>query len=342
MKLLTITVPCYNSAAYMNKCIDKMLEVDHNDIEIIIVNDGSKDETLLIAKKYEEQYPDVVRVIDKENGGHGSGVNAGIANATGVYFRVCDSDDYLEPESLKKLLAVMKKAVEENNEPDVIFTNYVYDHAYDNTYRTNSLSRIMPKDRIFTWDEMKAWKVDEYTLMHSINYKTSIIRESKMVLPEHCFYVDEIYCYTPLFYCKKLYYMEIPLYWYFIGRPDQSVTLENMKKRYKMQLTVVENMFGAYTYEQLKTKPKKLRKYMIHTLRIMTTVATAYVYFDKGKQRRRDYREFKKRIKASNPSLYKRIFHFGYTIISCNLPFFIARPAYAIGYRITAKTLKVG
>ena len=342
MKLLTITIPCYNSAEYMHKCIDKMLEVNHEDIEIIIVNDGSKDATLEIANSYKERFPECVRVIDKENGGHGSGVNAGIAAATGLYFRVCDSDDYLDPESLRALLGVIKKGIAEDNEPDVIFTNFVYDHAYDNTFHTNSLSRIMPSDRIFTWDEMRAWKVDEYTLMHSINYKTSVIRESKMVLPEHCFYVDEIYCYTPLFYCKKLYYMEIPLYYYFIGRPDQSVTLENMKKRYKMQLTVLENMFAAYTYTELKTKPRKLRKYMVHTLRIMTIVATSYVYFDKGKERRKDFKETKKRIKAANPTLYKVIFRRGYSAFATNLPYFLARPAYSLGYRITVKALKVG
>jgi hypothetical protein len=101
-------------------------------------------------------------------------------------------------------------------------------------------------------------------------------------------------------------------------------------------------MFAAYTYTELKTKPRKLRKYMVHTLRIMTIVATSYVYFDKGKERRKDFKETKKRIKAANPTLYKVIFRRGYSAFATNLPYFLARPAYSLGYRITVKALKVG
>lgn len=91
-KLLTVTVPCYNSSEYMCKCIKSLL-AGGEDMEIIIVNDGSTDETLSIAREYETAYPSIIRVVDKPNGGHGSGVNAGLARATGRYFKVVDSDD---------------------------------------------------------------------------------------------------------------------------------------------------------------------------------------------------------------------------------------------------------
>ena len=95
MKLITFTVPCYNSAAYMDHCIETLLTAGE-DAEIILVDDGSKDDTGKIADAYAEKYPTIVRVIHQENGGHGEGVNQGIRNATGVYFKVVDSDDWLD------------------------------------------------------------------------------------------------------------------------------------------------------------------------------------------------------------------------------------------------------
>ena len=103
MKCLTITVPCFNSQDYIKRCMDSLL-VGGNDVEIIIVDDGSTDKTAEIADKYREQYPDIVRVVHKENGGHGSGVNKGLELATGMYFKVVDSDDWLDTNSYKKLI----------------------------------------------------------------------------------------------------------------------------------------------------------------------------------------------------------------------------------------------
>ena len=103
MKLISFVIPCYNSESYMEHAINSIL-VAKEDIELIIVNDGSKDKTLKIAREYEKKYPKVVKVIDKENGGHGSGVNAGLASATGKYFKVVDSDDWVDEKSLKKVI----------------------------------------------------------------------------------------------------------------------------------------------------------------------------------------------------------------------------------------------
>ncbi len=129
-KYITFTVPCYNSAKYIKKCIDSLL-VGGNDVEIIIVNDGSTDNTGLIADEYAHIYPDIICVIHKENGGHGSGVNAGITHATGIYFKVVDSDDWLDVSSYQKLLSKIKLTVDKNiNIIDLFITNYVYD-MYD-------------------------------------------------------------------------------------------------------------------------------------------------------------------------------------------------------------------
>ena len=103
MKILSIAVPCYNSQEYMRKCVDSLLK-GGEDVEILIVDDGSKDDTLKIARDYEEKYPTIVKAIHQENGGHGEAVNAGIRNATGLYFKVVDSDDWVNKEAYVQIL----------------------------------------------------------------------------------------------------------------------------------------------------------------------------------------------------------------------------------------------
>ena len=123
MKLITFAVPCYNSAAYMDHCIKTLLEAG-DEAEIILVDDGSTDDTPAIADRYAEQYPDVVRVIHQPNGGHGEGVNQGLAHATGLYYKVVDSDDWLDVPSLHKVMAQLRTFAE--NPVDMVVCNYVY------------------------------------------------------------------------------------------------------------------------------------------------------------------------------------------------------------------------
>ena len=103
MKLLSVAIPCYNSEAYMANCIESLL-VGGEEVEIIVVNDGSKDRTAEIAEEYRVKYPTIVKVVNKENGGHGSAVNAGLENATGLYFKVVDSDDWVDKDAYKEIL----------------------------------------------------------------------------------------------------------------------------------------------------------------------------------------------------------------------------------------------
>ena len=122
MKLLTVTVPCYNSADYISKSIESLL-VGGDRMEIIIIDDGSKDDTGVIADSYAAKYPDIVKVVHQPNGGHGEGINQGVANATGLYFRVCDSDDWVDGEALLKLLDKIEE-LEKTGGVDLIITNY--------------------------------------------------------------------------------------------------------------------------------------------------------------------------------------------------------------------------
>ena len=126
MKLLTITVPSYNSEAYLDRCMATLLP-GGDEVEILIVDDGSTDRTAEIADEYERKYPNIVRAIHKENGGHGDAVTTGIRNATGLFFKVVDSDDSLAPEAYKQVLDFLRRIVKKNHELDMLISNFVYD-----------------------------------------------------------------------------------------------------------------------------------------------------------------------------------------------------------------------
>ena len=217
MKLITFAVPCYNSAAYMDHCIKTLLEAG-DEAEIILVDDGSTDDTPAIADRYAEQYPDVVRVIHQPNGGHGEGVNQGLAHATGLYYKVVDSDDWLDVPSLHKVMAQLRTFAE--NPVDMVVCNYVYEHVEDNTTHTVNYRNVFPVNKVFTWEEIHKFLPSQNLLMHSVIYRSQLLRDCGLVLPKHTFYVDNIFVYQPLPSVKTLYYMDVDRYGYFIGRAE--------------------------------------------------------------------------------------------------------------------------
>ena len=213
MKYITFTVPCYNSESYMIRCIDSLLP-GGSDVEIILINDGSTDETARIADEYQLAHPDIVRTVHKENGGHGSGVNKGLELARGIYYKVVDSDDWLDPDAYKKLLAKIKefcgggRAEFEENIPDLFVCNYVYDHLDEGKTRSMDYRNIFPDGEICSWNTMGHFRPSQYLIMHSLMFRTSILRKSGVKLPEHTFYVDNLFSYQPLPYVESIYYMD--------------------------------------------------------------------------------------------------------------------------------------
>ena len=187
-------IPSYNSEAYLHHAVETII-TGGDEVEIIIVNDGSKDRTAEIADAYAKKYPSIVRVIHKENGGHGSGVNCGVQNATGVYFKVVDSDDWVDSEALKLLLDTVRNHLNGGNAPDLYITNFVYDHAEDDTQFVRQFRRQLPANRFFQWSDTKRFYGSQLLLMHALMYKTQIIRDSDTVLPEHTFYVDNLFAF---------------------------------------------------------------------------------------------------------------------------------------------------
>ena len=208
MKLLTITIPCYNSEAYMRNCIDSLLP-GGDEVEILIVDDGStKDNTAKIADEYEKNYPGVCRAIHQENGGHGEAVNAGLREATGIYFKVVDSDDWVNGEAYQEVLEVLRRFVYGDETLDMLVTNFVYEKQGAKHKRVMQYRTALPKRELITWDQVKVFILGQYILMHSVVYRTEMLRGCGLNLPKHTFYVDNIFVYQPLPYVKTLYYLD--------------------------------------------------------------------------------------------------------------------------------------
>ena len=271
MKLLTVTVPCYNSQDYMERCIDSLLP-GGEDVEIIIVDDGSTDRTAQIADEYARKYPEIVRVIHQENGGHGAGLNAGINHATGLYFKVVDSDDWVDESAYRKVLSTLRSLCSGGCMLDMMISNFVYEKDGAKRKRIVKYTKVLPENQLFDWTETRNFPIGKYILMHSVIYRTQLLRDCHLVLPKHTFYVDNLFVYIPLPYVKTMYYLNVNFYRYYIGREDQSVNESVMIRRIDQQLRVNKLMIDAYDLKRIQDR--HLRRYMISYLEIITIIST--------------------------------------------------------------------
>ena len=311
MKLLSIAVPCYNSAAYMEKCI-KSLVIGGDEVEILVVNDGSKDETPEIAKRLEKEYPGIVRAINQENKGHGGAVNTGLENATGMFFKVVDSDDKVKASAYMTILDTLRKNLEEDEEEriDLLISNFVYDKEGASHHKVMEYRKSLPVGRIFSWDETKRFKKGEYILMHSVIYRTELLKAFGMRLPEHCFYVDNIYVFNPMPYVKNMYYLDVNFYYYFIGRNDQSVNETVMIGRLDQQARVNRIMIDFFSdgvRSGLIEKGTQLYKYMYNYLEIITTI-TSVLAIRSGEPEKMEIKdEVWKYLQEKDKDLYRKM-----------------------------------
>lgn len=341
MKLISFAVPCYNSQDYMKKCVDSLL-TGGDDVEIIIVNDGSKDNTLAIANEYAAEYPRIVKVIDKPNGGHGSGVNAGLVSASGIYYKVVDSDDWLDEGALKELLNTIKRHTEAGTPPDLYVCNFVYEHVADGTRHVSAYDKKFPTGQISSWDGVKAFRFSHMLLMHALVYKRECLIASGTVLPEHTFYVDNLFAYKPLPFMKTVCYLNVDLYRYYIGRADQSVNVKNLVKRFDQQIRVMTCMVDSYTWDEIKKMPKGLKKYMWHSLNAIMMNTIFFTCADDSPERREQYKQMWRHIKERDVKLYRKYRWRAYATAVVHFPWKIRGALCTWGYNILCKKIKLG
>ena len=304
MKILSIAIPCYNSAAYMRRCIDSLLS-GGEDVEILIVDDGStKDNTAEIADEYEKNYPGIVKAIHQENGGHGEAVNAGLRNATGVYYKVVDSDDWVDVDVYLDIIKTLKELVAGPQTVDMFISNFVYDKA-GAKHKKVMRYKAFPENEVFQWDHAKKLHIGRYILMHSVIYRTMLLRECNLELPKHTFYVDNLFVFQPLPYVKNLYYKNVNFYHYFIGRDDQSVNEKVMISRIDQQIRVTKLMIDYLVGRKSElVKNRRLYQYMRNYLEIIMAVSSVLLIRSGTTEHLEKKKELWEYLKGKDKRLY--------------------------------------
>ncbi len=334
-KILTVAIPCYNSEEYMETCIRSILPVG-DAVEILIVDDGStKDRTGEIADEYAARYPDIIRAVHQENGGHGEAVNTGLRSASGVYYKVVDSDDWVNTKGLKKIVQTMQE-LEEKGGVDMLLANFVYDKAGAKHKRLMRFTKVFPCDEIFEWSDMRHMPMTQYILMHNIFYRTQMLRDCGTQLPKHTFYVDNIFAFQPLPHVKKLYYMDVNLYHYFIGREDQSVNEKVMISRIDQQILVNQIMIDDMAAVDFTEKPAELKNYMLNYLSKIMTVTSIMLILSGTEEALAKKEAIWEYLREKDPDVHQTLRH-GILGVGMNLPGKAGRKVSVWGYKAAQK-----
>ena len=339
MKLLSVAIPCYNSQEYMRKCIESLLK-GGEDVEIIVVNDGSKDDTAAIADEYARKYPSIVKAVHKPNGGHGSAVNAGMANATGLFFKVVDSDDWVKEEAYDAILDKLRELIKSGQMIDMFISNFVYEKEGEKRSKVMRYKHALPENRVFEWKDVKHFHKGQYILMHSVIYRTGLLRECGLELPEHTFYVDNVFVFKPLPYVKRMYYMDVNFYRYYIGRADQSVNEQIMISRIDQQIKVNKIMLEyMIDNKQMIWANRKCKRYMMDFLDIVTTVSSILLIRANDEEHLKKKQELWDYIKERDSRIFRKL-RYGLLGQCTNLPGKSGRRISVEGYKICRRFFK--
>ena len=304
MKVLTILVPVYNTEKYIRRCLDSLLVPEVlESIEVLVVNDGSKDRSPAIAQEYAEAFPETVVLVNKENGGHGSTINTGIERAKGKYFRVLDSDDWFNTVDFIKFV---KRLADED--ADLVVSDYRKEHTYNSKSEFFEYKNL--KDgKIYKFDEIDLNILGaEYFVMATSTYKTEVLRKSGLKLLEKTFYVDMQYNVVPITKVETFTYYQLDIYRYFIGRRDQSMNMDNFVRNQDHHKKMIKWLIEFYTRisPQLSTNKKEYIEIII-----TYTLNTHYsIYCEYDQNHKRAYNEiidFDKYLLKANNGLYERL-----------------------------------
>ena len=304
--LITFVIPCYNSAAFMRRCIDSVLAANHP-CEILIINDGSTDSTGEIAHEYAQMHEHVF-AIDQENANWGGVVNHGLELARGKYFKIVDSDDRLFGPALHSVLDQLDWCIKNNQEPDLLVTNFVYDHLSDKAQHVIQYRKLFPSGRLFTWEDMGTTPaIDQFIMVHASWFKTEVLRESHVKLPTKASYMDSLFVLRPLQYVNTLFYLDVNAYYYIIGREGQSVEIEVVKKHIDEQLLATVLAINDADYVQIYEKSPNQAMLMMGYISCMMSVSTIHLFKINTPESLEKNRLLWAYMKQKNPTLYKYV-----------------------------------
>lgn len=287
-KVLTIAVASYNVEKFLRNSIESLITSSVAEkLEILIINDGSKDNTGFIAKQLEKLTKvgkdSIVKFVDKENGGHGSAINKGIELARGKYFKLMDGDDYFDTEELEKLVEKL-----EHDDDDIILNNYVEDLSVPCILNPVRHYEFMQPDKTYNIEDLcyEGYGFGKWgPLLSTSTFKTKMLKEANFKISEHCFYVDMELNAMAFANAKTVKYYPLDIYVYYLGRMGQSVSSESFKRNYKhhekVTLRIIEDIY-------LKCDLNEEKKTYIKNKIILPLITTQYYivtdYFTGGKQ----------------------------------------------------------
>ncbi len=292
-KILSVVVPAYNVSEYLERCVASVMSARGADrIETIIVNDGSKDDTPDRARSLTERFgADNVVIIDKENGGHGSAVNAGIGRARGKYVRILDGDDYVNTPDLERLVALL-----EEQSADVVLTDYSEDHAESGELTPRRYYEKMTPGVTYDFDGLCKGDTafsDWGPILATANCRLDILK-GRFCLTEHSSYTDMEFDAYSVKDAKTIVYYPLDVYRYFVGREGQSISRDSYMRNFGQHESVVFNIIRFY-YEGGLSEPKRnyvLKKILIPMITAHYTILICYLRSGK------EYYRFEKKLAA--------------------------------------------
>lgn len=270
MKILSIIIPTYNMASLLPRCLDSLLAAQQADmLDVLVVNDGSKDNSLQVARDYQTKFPNIVHVIDKPNGNYGSTINAALPVAIGKYVKVLDSDDWFDSAALDAFLIVA-----ENTDADMLVTHFTQIGATTReVYRYNTMGRE-PYDygKVYQLDTILPDGYIRFFLMHALTYRTELLRSINYRQTEGVSYTDTEWSCYPTFYAQTICFLDINLYQYNLDREGQTMAPEVLMRSVSQLQIVTDAMLDYYEAHKTELSPIRriwMEQYYTNRLRIL-------------------------------------------------------------------------
>lgn len=298
-KLLTISIAAYNVERYLDKALETLAAVKNRDcLDVIVVNDGSKDETSELAHSYERQHPGFIRVLDKRNAGYGSTINASLRVARGAYFKLLDGDDWVKPAELDKMLDGLSAT-----DSDVVVTPY--DIVQEGT------GNVTPVRVKGDYDGKSHRLLDFMTgqafPMHALAFRTEMLVKNGVSITERCYYTDYEYTVKPLLYAETISFIDADVYQYRIGREGQSVSLASMKKNVDMAITTSLNLASFYEEKVAVSEIADSKRYLLLE-QVAASTRNKYriiLLLDSLKEGKQKFWDYDARLKVTSHAVYE-------------------------------------
>ena len=290
-KLLTISIAAYNVEAYLDGALESCLSVIEH-LDVIVVNDGSTDDTLSIALHWASRFPDSITVIDKPNGGYGSTINSSLKIARGEYFRYLDGDDWLDDALLPSYIELL-----ENNNADLIVTPYRRVYENGDPAETIDCLPYLPEGPAVVEHILADYPIAGCAMA----YKTELLRACGYSMTENCFYTDLEYAYLPFMSIKSIYVSRLAIYKYRIGRMGQSVSVEGICRHYKDTIRVCQRLITDMSFSGYG-----LSEYILHSVSRECCIAYSHLCTaGPARSVKHELIQFDQRIKKDAPEVYR-------------------------------------